>query len=484
MKRAHEIGVRAMLANGYHNFHQSLQIKMAGGLAKFSGWNGPTFTDSGGFQIQSLGHSAGKVISTGQEIQQNSRKSDEKSGVEISRRGVAFRDPFDGKIREFTPETALANEVKIGADVHMNFDYLTNARYDPRDFSETELQNFADDHAYQNYGVELTDEWQRRGLREKIRLVNQSPDSKFMATYNSTQGAGYEDLRRKSARLAAEMEVDGIRADGVAIGGVIDKIHAGLAETIRWEKDEIPENLPVHLLGLSRPEDIFAAVEGGVDTFDCVEPSKVARHGRLFTTRGDIADITRGKFADDFAPIDCDCDCPICAQNFSKVFAEIPEKIVGYYNSFYAKPSAEKLQKNVENLREKLTENAREISEKKSEKLRAKNAKMDNESRAKIREKLDDLEREKIAAQNEIANLEIVISSLLNGGEKPISRRALRAMARAENREVRALFFHLATAHNIRFTVRIAEAARAAILRGNYAEFRDDFLRKYRGEND
>jgi queuine tRNA-ribosyltransferase len=278
---------------------------MAGGLAEFNGWRGPTFTDSGGFQVMSLGSGLGKIVSMDKKdemIAERETRKDERLAL-VDDEGVEFRDPYSSRIIKFTPEMSIATQHKIGADVMMAFDELTN---------------ISDSYEYNIESLERTRKWAERSLREHIKQTNLRVGKKYQALYGVLQGGHWQDLREKAARDLAKMSVDGIEFDGFGLGGAFEKERLG--EILSWMTTILPENKPRHLLGLSKPDDIFAGVENGADTFDCVAPTREARHGKIYTLGGDI-NLRRAEFANDERPLDENCDCPTCKPDSGDFFS-------------------------------------------------------------------------------------------------------------------------------------------------------------------
>lgn len=329
-----QLGANALLANAYHLFLQPGPeiVDQAGGLSQFMNWNGPTFTDSGGFQVLSLGSGYKKILSeefsagaqsvasghadqTGvaapaakkpitasemdKEIDRMASKKERHALVDDD--GVTFRSHLSGALHRFTPEVSMQIQHQLGADVMFAFDELTT---------------LLNSRSYQERSLERTRLWAQRCLAEHERLTQQRTHRPYQMLFGVIQGAQYEDLRRKAARDLGQMEIDGRMFDGFGIGGALEKENLGLIAG--WVSSELPENKPRHLLGLSEPDDIFAGVESGADTFDCVNPSRVGRNGALYSPYGRF-NITRSQFKADFrAPVK-DCVCYTC-QNYSAAY--------------------------------------------------------------------------------------------------------------------------------------------------------------------
>ncbi|WP_081586057.1 tRNA guanosine(34) transglycosylase Tgt [Tsukamurella sp. 1534] len=291
-----DLGAQAVLANAYHLYLQPGPeiVEQAGGLAKFMNWEGPTFTDSGGFQVMSLGSGFKKVIDmtggSGEEPLGDDAIAEGKDRLSrVDDDGVTFLSHLDGTEHRFTPERSMQIQHQLGADIIFAFDELTT------------LHNSRD---YQVTSLERTRLWARRCLSEHNWLTAQRHDAASL--WGVVQGAQYEDLRRKAARdLRALSEEDqlsgGLGFGGYGIGGALEK--ANLSTIVRWVNQELEEDKPKHLLGISEPDDIFAAIEQGVDTFDCVSPSRVARNGAIYSVDGRY-NVTNSRFKTDFRPLD------------------------------------------------------------------------------------------------------------------------------------------------------------------------------------
>ncbi|WP_427869116.1 tRNA guanosine(34) transglycosylase Tgt [Leucobacter luti] len=296
-----ELGGQAVLANAYHLFLQpgSDIVDEAGGLGKFMNWQGPTFTDSGGFQVMSLGVGFKKVISMSEKAHTDAEviaRTKERL-AHVDEDGVTFKSFINGDKHRFTPEVSMQIQHQLGADIMFAFDELTT---------------LFNSRAYQEDSVDRTARWAVRCLDEHARQTRDRDHRPYQALFGVVQGAQYEDLRRKAARGLAEMtgaEASEQRFDGFGIGGAIEKTE--LAEIVGWVSDELPEDKPRHLLGISEPDDLFAGVAAGCDTFDCVAPSRQARGGTLYSSTGRInakAATQRRRFE----PIDAECDCYTC----------------------------------------------------------------------------------------------------------------------------------------------------------------------------
>ena len=294
-----ELGAQALLANAYHLYLQpgSDIVEAAGGLGRFMNWPGPTFTDSGGFQVMSLGVGFKKVLAMDAAGlgDDDVIAAGKERMAHVDDDGVTFKSHLDGTMHRFTPEVSMRVQHQIGADVIFAFDELTT------------LMNTR---GYQERSLARTQAWAERCLAERGRLTAAHPGRPYQALFGVVQGAQYEDLRRRACRDLAASEVDGRRFDGYGIGGALEKENLGTI--VGWCADELPEDRPRHLLGISEPDDFFAAIANGADTFDCVSPSRVARNAALYTRDGRF-NVNTAANRRNFAPVDEECDCYTCA---------------------------------------------------------------------------------------------------------------------------------------------------------------------------
>jgi len=308
-----DLGSQVVLANTYHLYLQPGDelMKNAGGLAKFMNWDKPTMTDSGGFQVFSLGDAWGtSVTKIAQKTEEKlfgarSAKSEKslgnsitKSGalVKIDEEGVDFRSILDGSKHRFTPEKSIEIQHNIGADIIFAFDECTSPQ-----------ANFE----YQREAMERTHRWAERSLNQHKELGVSEATQKQQALFGIVQGGRFEDLRKESAKIISQMDFDGF-----GIGGSFDKEDMDTA--VGWVNSVLPEEKPRHLLGIGEPEDLFGGIQNGVDLFDCVAPTRIARNGTLHTQNGKI-NILNAKYKNDFSKIDEDCNCYVC-QNYSKAY--------------------------------------------------------------------------------------------------------------------------------------------------------------------
>lgn len=303
-----ELGSQALLANAYHLYLQpgAEVLDAAGGLGKFMNWDGPTFTDSGGFQVMSLGSGFKKVIdmgtvanavgADGRPLGDDDVAAGKERMAHVDDDGVFFKSHINGDIHRFSPEISMQVQHHIGADVMFAFDELTTL-YNSRPYQEEALKR--------------TRLWAIRCIEEHRRLTEQRAGKPYQALFGVIQGAQYEDLRRKACR-----DLGAMGFDGFGIGGALEKENLGTI--VRWCNEELPENKPRHLLGISEPDDIFVGIENGVDTFDCVSPTRVARNAAVYTPDGRF-NLTNARFKTDFSPIFEGCDCYTCV-NFTRAY--------------------------------------------------------------------------------------------------------------------------------------------------------------------
>jgi queuine tRNA-ribosyltransferase len=287
-------GTQAVLANTYHLYLEPGEaiLKQAGGIQKFMDWHGPTFTDSGGFQAFSLGvafgSGVGKIASG--EILIDEPASVHDSLAKVDEDGVTFKSVIDGSTHRFTPERSMEIQHAIGADIMFAFDECTSPHAP---------------YKYQKEAMDRTHRWAKRSLdHHRAAKTNQ-------ALYGIVQGGRHEDLRKESAQIIGKMDFDGF-----GIGGSFNK--DDLHTAVGWVADELPENKPRHLLGIGEPLDLILGIENGMDTFDCVAPTRIARHGTIYTQKGKIH-ITNAEYRTDFGKLDEGCECYTC-KHFTRAY--------------------------------------------------------------------------------------------------------------------------------------------------------------------
>ena len=265
----HQLGVRLILANTYHLYLRpgASTVARLGGLHRFMGWDGPILTDSGGFQVFSL-----------EELRQ------------VSDDGVRFRSHLDGSAHLFTPESVMATQEQLGADIVMAFDECA----DPTDYG------------YNVQAMARTHRWAERCLAAKTR-----PDQ---ALFGIVQGGAFLDLRAQSAGFLTALDFAGYGIGGLSVGETKAQMHAVLEAL----SPLLPRLKPRYLMGVGSPEDLFECVARGVDQFDCVLPTRIARNGAVLTQRGRL-NLRNAQYAEDPAPIEDECACYTC-RNFSRAY--------------------------------------------------------------------------------------------------------------------------------------------------------------------
>lgn len=305
-----EIGVQVVLANTYHLMLRpgADLIKNLGGLHKFMNWDGPIMTDSGGFQVFSLGlgleHGVGKFL---QEQYSESKPRLNK----VTEEGVVFQSHLDGKRFELNAEKAIDLQLKLGTDLIVVFDDLESPKFS---YEET-LKS-----------LERSERWELRSLEEYrrqssvvSRQTSLKAEVRILKTllYGVTHGGVFEDLRIRSAKFVDK------HFEGIALGGA-HKDKKTLYQVVDWTVDNISDEKPRHLLGIGEVANLFEAVERGIDLFDCAAPTRRARHGSLYTFQVSsknnfTINIKHQKYAKDKGSIDKNCQCYTCL-NFSKAY--------------------------------------------------------------------------------------------------------------------------------------------------------------------
>lgn len=268
----HDIGARIVLSNAYHLYLRpgTELIRNAGGLHRFMSWDRAILTDSGGFQVFSLARL--------------NRVTDD---------GLEFQSHLDGSRHFMTPEQNVAVQRDIGADIIMALDECVGYPAEP---------------SYARRSHERTLTWARRALDAW------SADPRGQSLFGIVQGATYTDLRRESAAALAEMEFPGYAIGGLAVG----EPKGAMREMVDVAVEELPEEKPRYFMGQGFPEDIIDSVAQGIDMFDCVMPTRNARKGTVFTSRGKLV-VKNAACADDMGPLDPDCDCYAC-RSFSRAY--------------------------------------------------------------------------------------------------------------------------------------------------------------------
>ncbi len=297
-----EIGLQMLIANTYHLHLLPGEDTVAalGGLHAFSGWDGPIMTDSGGFQVFSLGaskeHGVGKAATLFPGHAPTPRAArPAKPLVRLTEEGADFRSVIDGSRHSFTPESVITLQRKLGADIILPLDECTSPLHD---------------HAYTRRSMERTHRWALRA-REAFTVLRGDPTfpNPHQALYGIVQGGAHHDLRTQSARFIA-----GLGFDGFAIGGSLGKSKQEMLSVLEWTSPLLPSGAPRHLLGIGEIEDLFRSVARGVDTFDCAAPTRLARNGSVLLQGAPRHRIhlKNAAYERDDRPIDPGCDCSTC----------------------------------------------------------------------------------------------------------------------------------------------------------------------------
>lgn len=264
------IGSSIILSNTYHLWLRPGEkvVKAAGGLHKFMNYDGPILTDSGGFQVFSLA---------------DARK--------IKEEGVTFKSHLDGSTLFLSPEKSIEIQMDLRSDIAMSFD---------------ECIPFPSSYEYTKRSTERTLRWAKRG-KDAHTLDDQ-------ALFGIVQGGAYRDLREWCAKELAEMDFDGYSIGGTSVGEDKATMYTMIEDAIRY----LPKDKPRYLMGVGAVNDLLNGIERGVDMFDCVLPTRIARHGTLMTSQGRL-NIKKNIYATDFTPVDPECDCE-CCKNYTKAY--------------------------------------------------------------------------------------------------------------------------------------------------------------------
>lgn len=287
-----ELGFSIILGNTYHLYlrpgHEL--IKRAGGLHKFMNWHGVILTDSGGFQVFSLG-----------ELRR------------IGEEGVIFKSYIDGSEHEFTPERVMEIQGAIGADIAMAFD---------------ECPPYEATYEYVKSATQRTHDW-------ALRCKQSASPSQMV--FGIVQGGVFRDLREWSADYISSLDFTGNAIGGVSVGEPKPQMH----DVVEWTVPRLPEHKPRYLMGVGTPLDIIDFVMQGIDMFDCVLPTRLGRNGSMYTTYGRI-NIKNARFTEDFTPLDSECDCWVC-QNYTRAYIRhlykaeeiLAARLATYHNLYF-----------------------------------------------------------------------------------------------------------------------------------------------------
>ncbi len=284
------IGAQVVLANTYHLYLEpgDKLIQEAGGFGKFMGWDGPTMTDSGGFQVFSLGEAFKKGVSKvakGEALLESVEAGPHGKLATISEEGVVFKSHHDGSPHLFTPERSMEIQWNLGADMIFAFDECTSP-----------TASFQ----YQKEALDRTYRWAERSLAAHQKIDTEN----VQALFGVLQGGQEKELREHAAKT-----IGALPFDGFGIGGSFTK--EDMYTAVGWVNALLPEGKPRHLLGIGEPEDLFGGIENGCDLFDCVAPTRMARTGSLYTKDGRL-NMLNAAYVNDFTPLDPECSCYTC----------------------------------------------------------------------------------------------------------------------------------------------------------------------------
>ena len=295
-------GTQLLIANTFHLHLKPGEevVKEMGGLQKYMNWKRPLMTDSGGFQVFSLGfgreYGMGKILKS---------KSDTKvvegqqpKLLKITDDGVQFTSPVDGKKIFLNPEKSIKIQEALGADIIFAFDECTSP---------------VATHEYTRVSLERTHRWALESLDAHSRLTTNYSRQTKSSLYGIVQGGKFKDLRQESAKFIGSQPFNGF-----GIGGEFGDDNNVMTDMLGWVLKELPDEKPRHLLGIGYLEDIPKVIKAGVDTFDCIVPTRYARHGTAFTASGKL-DISKSVYLKDKKPLDPKCDCEVCA-NYSRSY--------------------------------------------------------------------------------------------------------------------------------------------------------------------
>ena len=303
-----EVSQGLILGNTYHLWLQPGDeiVKNHGGIRGFMNWNGALLTDSGGFQVFSLS----KI-----------RK--------ITEEGVTFRHHLNGSLLHLTPEDSIKIQNNLGADIIMSFD---------------ECPPFHSSYEYHKDSLERTLRWAKRG-----KDVHQFPDKQ--ALFGIVQGGPYKDLREHSINELKKLDFPGYSIGGLSVG----ETKAEMYEILEFLKDKMPADKPRYLMGVGSPDDILVGVSNGIDMFDCVLPTRIARHGTAMTSVGKVV-IKNKTYEHDQGPLDPNCDCKVC-KNYSRSYLRhlfkakeiLGLRLVSYHNLYYLKTLMKDIREAIKN---------------------------------------------------------------------------------------------------------------------------------------
>ena len=329
--------VQCQITNSFHflDLNRIEQVKKAGGLHQFFNFKKPIFTDSGGFQVFSLGKGAefglGKIGSIFP-AENNQNKKQGKNLVKITQKGARFRSPRDGREIFLTPELSFKIQQKLGAD----FIYLLDV-----------CGSSLDNHRIAEREMKISHQWFKRFLKAASQSKKKGKKEK-QKIFGIIQGGAYKDLRQESTKFVNDLPVFGL-----AIGGALGKNKKEMYKIISWINKEIDWQRPHHLLGIGDLDVLEEIIKLGIDLFDCALPTRIARHGTALTSRGYL-NISSNKLKNKFEPIEKGCQCPVC-QNYTiaqlnflfRAKEQLAGKLLTIHNLYFLETKLEKIRKKI-----------------------------------------------------------------------------------------------------------------------------------------
>lgn len=325
-----ETGTQVLIENTFHLHLKPGEkiIKKGGGLHKYSNWDKPIMTDSGGFQVFSLGfgidHGVGKILKEKSDLK--IEEGQQPQHLKITEEGVEFRSPIDGKKVFMGPKESIRIQEDLGADIINVFDECTSP-----------VANYE----YTKKSMEKTHRWAK--ICQDVKKSDQ-------ALFGIVQGGKFKDLRIESAKV-----IGGMDFSGIAIGGEFGDSKETLSDMLNWVIENLPDEKPRHLLGIGHPEDFIPIIKAGVDTFDCITPTHYARRGIVFTSSGRL-NMRKSDMLKDMEPLDKKCLCFVCQQYKRSYLAHMlkaheitPLTLLSYHNLYFFQKTIEKIREDIKN---------------------------------------------------------------------------------------------------------------------------------------
>lgn len=302
-----DVRAEIVLSNTYHLYLRpgTKLIRELGGIHRFMDWDGPVLTDSGGFQVFSLGwgleHGVSKISNIFPDEDDRAKPAGKSRLMRVGDHGVTFASHLDGSRHELTAESSITAQQDIGADIILAFDECTSPLHDE---------------GYTRQALERTHRWAERSLAAWTNRKRQ-------ALFGIVQGGAYRGLREESARF-----IDGLGVPGYAIGGSLGRTKRDMHKILEWVNPLLDPGKPRHLLGIGEVEDLFHGVRRGIDLFDCAAPTRMARNGTVLlrpenggTPRNRFRlSVRAAKYRADTLPLDPGCDCPVCAGGYTRAY--------------------------------------------------------------------------------------------------------------------------------------------------------------------